>query len=84
MRFECRPMGTLPGIGLVWYNPNSTANILSAAHVRRSGRHLTMDTAEAPVIHLHKIDGSGTTVFYEHESGLYLHDITQQTNERTT
>jgi hypothetical protein len=66
-------MGTLPNFGPVWYNPNSIANILSLAQVR-AVRRVTMDTAKAPAFHVHKLDGSGTTIFYEHPSGLYLYD----------
>ena len=33
-----------------------------------------MDTDVAPVFHVHKLDGSGTTPFTEHCSGLYLYD----------
>ena len=33
-----------------------------------------MDTAEQAAFHVHKLDSSGSTVFEEHESGLYLHD----------
>ena len=66
-------MGTIKDFGTVWYNPNSIANILSLAQVRLV-RRVTMDTADSPAFHVHKLDGSGTTVFAEHASGLYLYD----------
>jgi hypothetical protein len=65
-------VGTVPNFGEVWFNPNSLANILSLAHVRRV-RHVTMDTQAEAAFHVHRSDG-GTTVFAEHPSGLYLHD----------
>jgi hypothetical protein len=68
-------MGTLPNFGPVWFNPDSIANILSLAQVR-AVRRVTMDTAELPAFHVHKLDGSGTTIFAEHPSGLYLYDST--------
>jgi Reverse transcriptase (RNA-dependent DNA polymerase) len=66
-------MGTVPDFGLVWYNPDSIANILSLAQVRRV-RRVTMDSAQLPAFQVHKPDGSGATLFVEHESGLYLYD----------
>jgi Reverse transcriptase (RNA-dependent DNA polymerase) len=66
-------MGTLKDFGPVWYNPDSIANILSLAQVR-TVRRVTMDTDVLPAFQVHKPDGSGSTLFTEHESGLYLHD----------
>jgi hypothetical protein len=68
-------VGTLQDIGPVWYNPDSIANVLSLAQVRRV-RRVTMDTDVSPAFHVHKLDGSGTTTFHEHASGLYLYDAT--------
>jgi hypothetical protein len=31
-----------------------------------------MDTDQQPAFHVHKVDGTGTTVFYKHASSLYL------------
>ena len=78
-------MGTVPNIGKVWFNPDSIANVLSLAQVRRV-RRVTLDTAAQAAFHVHKLDGSGTTVFAEHESGLYLHDasITQEAGDNGT
>jgi hypothetical protein len=66
-------MGTVPDFGPVWYNPESIANVLSLAQVRRL-RRVTMDSDSSPAFHVHKLDGSGTTMFTKHESGLYLYD----------
>jgi hypothetical protein len=66
-------MGDVAGFGPVWYNPESVANILSLAEVRCICR-VTMDSAQEPAFHVHKADGTGTTVFFEHPSKLYLHD----------
>jgi hypothetical protein len=33
-----------------------------------------MDTADCPAFLVHKLDGTGVTIFGEHESGLYLYD----------
>jgi hypothetical protein len=66
-------MGTLKDFGPVWYNPHSIANILSLAQVRLV-RRVTLDTAHSPTFHVHRLDGTGTTEFKEHPSGLYLHD----------
>lgn len=70
---ETRQQGTLAGFGKVWYNPASVANILSLAEVRRV-RRVTMDSAVDPAFVVHREDGT-STVFAEHESGLYLHDV---------
>ena len=75
-------MGTVKNVGKVWYNPESIANVLSLAQVRRV-RRVTMDTAEQPAFHVHKADGTGSVVFAEHESGLYLHDASVH-NDNTT
>jgi hypothetical protein len=66
-------MGTVKDFGPVWYNPESIANVLSLAQVRLV-RRVTMDTADSPAFHVHKPDGTGVTIFGEHESGLYLYD----------
>ena len=66
-------MGTVKDFGLVWYNPDSIANVLSLAQVRLV-RRVTMDTELLPAFCVHHLDGSGATIFAEHESGLYLYD----------
>jgi hypothetical protein len=71
--------GTLKDFGLVWYNPESIANVLSLAQVRLHCR-VTMDTADLPAFHVHKRDGSRSTLFAEHESGLYLYDASTPTD----
>jgi hypothetical protein len=72
-------MGTLEGFGPVWYNPESIANVLSLAQVRRL-RRVTLDTAVSPTFQVHSLDGTNTTDFVEHESGLYLHDASKTRN----
>jgi Reverse transcriptase (RNA-dependent DNA polymerase) len=74
-------IGDLKNFGTVWYNPNSLANILSLAEVRRRCR-CTMDTATNPAIHVHKANGTIMT-FHEHENGLYIHDIVSQYKNKT-
>ena len=77
-------MGTVRNTGKVWSNPELMANILSLAQVRRA-RCVTLDTAEQPAFHVHKADGTGSTVFAKHESGLYLHNASVATdNEHST
>ena len=71
---ETCQQGTLAGFGTVWYNPESVANILSLADVRRVHR-VTMDSAVQPAFLVHREDGTAPTVFGEHESGLYLHNV---------
>jgi hypothetical protein len=75
-------VGDLKHFGTVWYNPNAIANILSLAEVRRV-RRVTMDTSQQPAFLVHKQDGTGTTVFAEHESGLYLWDGSTQYNTQS-
>jgi hypothetical protein len=59
-------------LGQVWYNPDSVANILSLAEVRRVCR-ITMDTQITPTITVHKLDGS-QMIFVEQPDGLYAFD----------
>ena len=65
-------VGNINNFGIVWYNPESIANILSLAEVRQKCR-VTMDTEVGPVLHVHKQDGE-TIKFTEHSNGLYYHD----------
>jgi hypothetical protein len=76
-------MGTIENFGTVWFNPESIANILSLAQVRKV-RRVTMDTDVQPAFHVHTADGSGYTVFSEHASGLYLHDSNTGVSYPTT
>jgi hypothetical protein len=64
-------VGDFPNLGEVWYNHKSIANILSLADVRKVCR-VTMDTANEPALHVHRLDGSVMT-FTEHPSGLYVY-----------
>jgi hypothetical protein len=63
-------VGDFPNLGPVWYNPESIANILSLAKVRRVCR-VTMDTSESPAFVVHRLDGSEMR-FEEADSGLYV------------
>jgi hypothetical protein len=45
-------IGDIPNFGTVWYNPNSLANILSLAEVRKNNR-VTMDMAVEPALCVH-------------------------------
>lgn len=74
-------MGTLEGFGPVWYNPESLANVLSLAQVRRL-RRVTLDTAIAPTFKVHHVDGISTTEFIEHASGLYLFDASVKNDKK--
>ena len=63
-------VGDFPNLGPVWFNPESIANILSLAEVRRVCR-VTMDTSAEPALLLHRMDGS-IMKFVEHSCGLYV------------
>jgi hypothetical protein len=63
-------------LGVVWYNSESIANILSLSEVRRVCR-VTMDTSVEAAILIHGKDGS-TMKFVEHEDGLYFYEINVQ------
>ena len=63
-------IGDFPNLGQVWYNPDSIANILSLADVRKVCK-ISMDTSKEPTIFVHRLDGS-VMKFIEHPSGLYI------------
>jgi hypothetical protein len=50
-------MGSIKNFGKVWYNPDSMANILSLAEVRKV-RRVTMDSDADAALHVHLLDGS--------------------------
>jgi hypothetical protein len=58
--------------GTVWYNPDSLANILSMASVRKTCR-ITMDSSIEAALFVHCTDGR-ILKFTEFESGLYYYD----------
>jgi hypothetical protein len=72
-------VGDVTNFGTVWYNPQSLANILSLADVRKICR-VTMDTAVESAMCVHKADGS-LMKFIEYTTGLYYFD-TAKTNAR--
>jgi len=71
-------VGELGGYGTVWYNPNSLANILSLANVRKVFR-VTMNTGPEdpkPTIIVHT--GHNALKFTEHSLGLYVFNATDK------
>jgi hypothetical protein len=66
-------------LGVVWYNPNSIANILSLSDVRKKCR-VTMDTSQETSMVVHRADGT-TMKFMEHTDGLYFFDSHIQTDD---
>jgi hypothetical protein len=65
--------GTVKNFGDVWCNPDSLANILSMAAVRKICR-ITMDTSVEAAMNVHRTDGS-IMKFREFKSGLYYYDV---------
>jgi hypothetical protein len=66
-------MGTVKNFGDVWFNPDSLANILSMAEMRKIRRIVTMDTSVEATMNVHRKDGS-IMQFKEYHSGLYYFD----------
>jgi hypothetical protein len=75
-------MGHMKNFGHVWFNPNSLANILSMAKVRKVCR-ITMDTSVEPAMSVHRRDGS-IMKFNEYKSGLYYFDTAAPTTPNST
>ncbi|KAI2492644.1 Reverse transcriptase (RNA-dependent DNA polymerase) [Fragilaria crotonensis] len=75
-------IGDFPNLGKVWFNPQSIANILSLAEVRKVCR-VTMDTDAEPAMVVHRIDGSAMK-FIEHVCGLYVYVPPNDSNHRVT
>jgi hypothetical protein len=71
-------IGDFPNLGAVWYNPESIANILSLADVRKVCR-VTMDSCTEPAMLVHRLDGT-VMKFTEHPSGLYVFKPQNVTN----
>jgi Reverse transcriptase (RNA-dependent DNA polymerase)/Zinc knuckle len=74
-------IGDVNNFGTVWYNPDSLANILSLAEVRKVCR-VTMDTDDEPAMFVHRNNGM-VMKFVEYKSGLYYHDTSQQEHNFT-
>lgn len=73
---ESSLIGDVSGLGSVWYNPASMANILSFAQVQKMCR-ITVDTDLEPAISVHR--STGTIVkFLEFGNGLYYFDAAAQ------
>jgi hypothetical protein len=69
-------IGIFHGLGVpcpAWYNPESIANILSLAAIRKLCP-VTMDSTRSPSISVHRPDGTVMS-FHEHPSGLYIHSL---------
>jgi hypothetical protein len=75
-------VGEFPNLGTVWFNDQSIANILSLSDVRKVCR-VTLDTASAPTMCVHRLDGS-IMEFQEHPSGLYVFVPPNDTNNSVT
>ena len=59
--------------GTVWFNPESLANIVSLAQVRKLWR-VTMDTQDEVSMRIH-LEGNKVMKFKEHTNGLFYHDV---------
>ncbi len=66
-------VGNFRGVGTVWYNPTSLANILSLALISDKYR-ITMDTAEEQCFKVH-VNGNKIIKFCRSSRGLYYHDV---------
>jgi hypothetical protein len=73
--------GTVKNFGDVWYNPDSLANILSMAAVRKICR-ITMDSSVEAAMNVHRVDGS-IMKFREFKSGLYYYDVAGPKTDQT-
>jgi Zinc knuckle len=74
-------VGDFKNLGLVWFNPQSIANILALSEVRKVCR-VTMDTTLDLCMVIHRTDGSQMK-FSEHSSGLYYYDAHSTTSDST-
>ena len=80
---SCKSVGDVAGYGTVWYSPQSMANILSFANVRKRYK-ISMNTGPndpRPTIIVHKPNGDHVE-FVEHAMGLYVHDTSVDKNNR--
>ncbi|KAG7373305.1 reverse transcriptase RNA-dependent DNA polymerase [Nitzschia inconspicua] len=67
-------IGDLHGLGTVWLDDRSLANIISLAHLASVCR-VTMDSAVEKAFRVYRNDGS-ILLFREYKNGLYYHDYT--------
>ena len=65
-------IGNFNNLGEVWYYPDSIANSLSLADVRKVCR-VTLDTSVEPALCVRRLDGT-VMKFVKHPSGLYEYD----------
>ena len=74
--------GDFPGIGTVWYDPTSIANVLSLAKVVQRYR-VTQDSSKYAGIRVYLDDGS-ILPFTKSKGGLYYYDATPPTKTKKT
>jgi Reverse transcriptase (RNA-dependent DNA polymerase) len=74
-------VGDIANFGMVWYNPDSLANILSLAAVRKQCK-VTMDSSVEPCFLVHRNNGN-IMKFLEYANGLYFHDPEAPTSDFT-
>jgi hypothetical protein len=74
-------VGDIKNFGTVWYNPESLANILSLADVRKQCR-VTMDTKIEPAMCVHRPNGK-IMKFVEFVNGLYFHNPIENVTDYT-
>jgi hypothetical protein len=75
-------IGDFRNLGVVWFNPDSIANILYLSQVRKVCR-VTMDTNADAAMYVYKLDGS-LMKFKEHADGLYYYDPHEQLSRLST
>ena len=68
-------VGNVKNFGEVWYNPDSLANILSMAAIRKVCR-ITMDTTVEPAMNVHRKNGT-VMKFKVYQSGLYYYNASR-------
>ena len=74
-------MGSIKGLGGIYYNPNSLANILSLADVYNKGFHITLDTDIDPAFKIHNTS-MGDIKFVRSNNGLHYYDIITNNNRK--
>ena len=74
-------IGTVKGLGEVYYNPVSLANILSLAHVDRKGFRVTLDTKIEAAFIVHDIS-TGIKKIIGSNNGLHYYDASGKNKNR--
>lgn len=70
--------GNIINFGLVWFNENSLANIISLEEIRKHCR-VTIDTYVEPAIIVHRKNGSEMN-FIQFDTRLYYFDMVDSKN----